>query len=139
MSDYVADNRDWLEPYFRTLQDALGLAHWIIDLCDGWPEGEGAPDEETTGACCCTSESYHRAEIYLGQDDYDPETLRHFLVHELMHCHLRDLMEAARGAAHLLPRMGSVVAMQRLTHEMEQTVDMIATAWLPSLPLPEMP
>lgn len=133
---FVAKHREWLEPYLHTLQDALGLSHWIIDLDDGWPDNKDL-DREYTPACCTMTDSYFRAVIYLSQDTYTPEDLRHYLTHELMHCHLRDLVAAARDATEWLSRIAGAVMFQRIQHEMEQAVDAIATAWIPSLPLPE--
>jgi hypothetical protein len=70
-----------IKPYIRTLADRLGLRDWTITLCD-------EPADSDAWASIKPIEGRKLAELHLCKDWYTlkPETKRHALVHELIHC-----------------------------------------------------
>jgi hypothetical protein len=130
---FTKDNRHWLEPYLRDIQQRMGLSHWRLELKDGWPE-EGS---KTAVACVWRNTNQASADLYFRDPEGDWNQLLASIVHELVHVHTRDWDEATDAAREHLTVPTWTMYNHRLVQEMEQAVDAISWAWAQSLPMPK--
>lgn len=127
-------DRERLKDYIRTLADQMGLYDWALRLGDDPPNIEGAAASNYT--------VYGRQYATIRFDDewfdYEPDELRTYVVHELVHCHTAKMCWAFDNVKDVLGE-GSLyrLANMAFTDAHEMTVDAIATAWAKTLPLPE--
>lgn len=104
---------------------ALNLTHWRIDIAivDGFDDDRGVaacePDDDFNAA---TIKIHENVEMLLEPD----QTLDYIVVHELLHCHLRDLDEVFTSAVGPLGYLASQGYRERWRHEEEQLIDMLA-------------
>lgn len=137
MSEWIADNREWFEPYVRDMADRMGLRDWTVTIADDLPE-ELASVAHTMDAATFLPSSYKTLTLYIKDHPHTADEVRSLVAHELVHALTRDWMEAAQTLeSHVNPIVYDLYSM-RLSHEMEQAVEAIAAAWSPALPLPKM-
>jgi hypothetical protein len=125
------ERRD-LEAYARRVADEMGLRDWEIAV------GEQPCENGNAAAVACTYGRKH-ALIEVGRDfrDDTAEEQRHYIVHELVHCHLEAAdnmveqdLEFALGAH------ADRVFSDGFKRQLEYGIDALATALAPHLPLP---
>jgi hypothetical protein len=120
---------DSLERYVRQLADLCGLRDWKVTLEDD------APDDDALGACFCV---YGRkvANIRLAEHD-TIESLRHTIVHELLHSHLDPVRLPIENIRSTLGEPLYNVTHNSLVDAVEYATDAIASVIAPMLPLPD--
>lgn len=112
--------------YLRVLADCLALRDWSFALLE-----EPAPD--SFAAQIQPLRGRKHAEIRLSAyfSAFPPETQRHCLVHELLHCHLAPCGFVAQDS--LEPSIASAFVVS-----LEYGVDGLADAIAPLMPLPQL-
>lgn len=120
----------WLT-YIRQLADLLSLRDWDVELSRGEPQSSTADAEIRTfygqrGAAISLPVKFF-AQV--------PERQRHFVTHELMHCHVEDVSECMRLYINNNGHMDDLIA-QVYRREEEVLVDTLARVVAPFLPLP---
>lgn len=113
----------WL-PYVRDVADRLRLRDWRIDV------SESSPNDPTASAAIwvCTGRRWaivHFPDRYFGESR---EEQRHSVVHELLHCVTAQYVRAVEG---------KTADDRTLAMLMEYTIDHLADAVAPLLPLPD--
>lgn len=127
------DQKTAVQSYVDQLKDLMALKDWKVRVCDDFCEDDNdAVIQPTTGR--------KDAAIFLHRNFFSepPETQRHTLTHELVHCHLHPISTLVRediagsfgGDAHQ-------IVMNTYRDRTEYAVDGIADGWAPFLPLPE--
>lgn len=120
------------EAYLRVLQPLMGLAHWTIEIALDPPENNAWGD--------VTRLSHAQdAAIRLCEDfgDLTSEQRRETMVHELLHCHLRDLIGTPAMVKQEISLPLWAALGDRMNHAEECIVDALARIIAPFLPLPE--
>lgn len=124
-------NKTQLTNIVRIWQGRLNLDYWDIDLVfDGDTEKLAESDTESPFAQIHTSSQYEIAKIIFRRDwpDWDNYTANRHVVHELMHCHLRDMetyWDVVDGQMH---RDVAAVAMEAYRHWQENAIEKISKA-----------
>jgi hypothetical protein len=122
----VTDSRrQRFAPYLRDLADRMRRRDWTIDLKDG------VPTDPQAAASIHLTYGRKLATIRVSDDflDSTPETQRHYLVHELVHCHI--------DAAWMIAMDSIPQAVESAFKRMaEHAVDSLAETIAPLLPLP---
>lgn len=137
MSEWIAGNRTWFEPYVRDMADRMGLKDWEVEIAEEIPDELGG-FAHTMDAATFLPSSYKNLTLYIKDHPHTPKQVRSLVAHELVHALTRDWMEAAQSLEnHVNPIVYDLYSM-RLSHEMEQAVESIAVAWSAVLPLPVM-
>lgn len=122
-----------LADLLRDYANRLSLRDWETQVDHGEPRREGALAEVELAA-------YRRVARFRVSGTWetlDPDEQRHALAHELLHCHARDLVQAALEGAR--PELGETafrVYAAVIEREHERMVDALAIAVSPVLPLP---
>lgn len=124
-----------LGQYIRDTANTLTLRDWYLTLLDITPENED------TAASVKSIYGRRRAEIKLRRDWWqdDAETLRHHIVHELLHLHHEGMDTVLHG---LKPTLGEAIfnpVYEAFRWQMEMATDAVADAIAPLLPLPVIP
>lgn len=125
--EYFSNQGD-LERYVRQLADLCGLRDWKVTLEDEHP-GDGC-----LGSCECV---YGRkvANIRLAEHDAI-ESLRHTIVHELLHPHLDPIRLPIENIRSTLGDPLYNVTHNGMVDAVEYATDAIASILAPMLPLP---
>lgn len=95
----------FLEPWFRTLQTAMGLDGWYIDWCTDLAR---LPDEQGSGGIYRFI-GQKSAEIYLSEwslGTHSAYELKITVLHELVHCHTQPMWEEHK---HLSRQLGELI------------------------------
>lgn len=125
--------RGELEKYILRVASLMGLKDWDFLLREEPAEGRALAQVETI-----YGQKY--ANIWVGVDfwDRDPDTQRHVIVHELVHCHqaVTTHMIAGSFLAEKLGQSAYEVFASAYEQAAEYTTDAIATAIEPNIPLP---
>lgn len=101
----------------RALARALALSDWELQVV---PQANTRLDGEDLAGCTAQPE-YKRARIYFDLGRIPPEELDQFIIHELMHCHVWELVNLAeRLAATPTEREAIRCAEERLTTVLER-------------------
>ena len=127
----LGGDRDELKYYIRELADLMGLSEWRLTLLD-----DDCPPEN--GADVSITYGQQAAAIRIDGEwaTFTPERLRHFVVHELVHCHVEKMSWAIENVKDALGYIGWNLYHLSIKDAEEQTVDNIAYAWATRLPLP---
>jgi len=129
---FVPFTRAACEAYLAELQRALRLRDWTIEIDWGRPADSGylasvgmIPDRRV-------------AKVWLGEgfEAKPREEQRGTLVHELLHCHLRDVEAAAEHARTVLGAPAGDLLSRVMRNQIELATDAIEAAVSPHLPLP---
>lgn len=118
-------SRQRFAPYLSDLADRMRLKDWKIILSDD------PPDKDEAAAMVNPVYGRKVASVRLSQHflDSDSEAQRHYLVHELLHCHLEPAWMIAMDA---IPHAVEAP----FTRMAEYAVDGIADVLAPLMPLP---
>lgn len=124
-----------LGEYVRWLADKLGLRDWTLVLSK-------TPDEDPTNIASVTPvEGQFRAVIQLSDTfaDREPEDITNTLVHELIHCHHRDMNDLIRlGLPNYLGQTVFGIFGEGFRQAEERSVDALAGAFTDLLHNSEM-
>lgn len=130
-----AEHAHW-QSYFRALADVLGLKDWDVRIRRDKPnQGDGAD--------CLIWYAQKRASIRLNREpfamtgDDAREDQRRMAVHELIHCHVEYADEAVRLAFKESDDPRDALFQEYYKRASELTVECLASAIAPLLPLPE--
>jgi hypothetical protein len=132
-----AEHAHW-QAYTRMIADQLGLKDWDIRISQDRPSNEG------TNGGCLVWYGQRRATIALDRDLIKGRTdelridQRNVVIHELLHCHWELLEESVRLAFKDDDSPRSELFKVYFNRSSELTLDSIATAIAPLLPLPEV-
>lgn len=129
----------WMLRYCMKLKKLLKLSEWNI-IVDPTPCSSDCLGE------CQVTYGQHAAVIYLHKNfrKDKPEDIRATLVHELLHCHMGQITEAAMSALEPLeedPGGKKIVksTINAIEYQTERVIDLISEAIVPMMPLPNMP
>lgn len=133
-----AERVEWGE-YLRESADRLGLRDWTIDLCRTLDDEE--PDDEGNFAMATCAHTYGRrhAVIKLHEKFLErrPDEQRHYIAHELTHCHFAPVWNQTRDdLTTLLGKPADTVFWAAWRQNMEYGVDGVAEQLARLLPLP---
>lgn len=97
------------------------LPHWEI-------EWSVRPIDDDSNAICRWSTNYNEADIHLkpGIDALGVVEVHRIVVHELLHCVLRDLLMSASQTGPVMNSDHRSAYEQRLDHEQEQAIETLA-------------
>lgn len=125
--------RYW-ERYINKLANIMGLRDWEIHAVTE-PIGEG------NIAQCNLVFGQRVAAIALSENFFNqpPQEQRSTITHELIHCHVEQIMRHQKTFEELFPKDLWLAFCWEQHESMEYAVDAIAVAWAQSLPLPENP
>lgn len=129
-------DREALLDYTRWIADEIGLRDWAFEF----PGGE--PDNENWGADVECLPGRKVANIRFRGDcrEWDLDTLRATICHELVHCHLAPLQHQCENDLDgLLGRPSAEVFFNGFRRNLEYAVDAVAEAIAPHMPLIEWP
>lgn len=126
---WVAHNRDWFSSYIGTIADQMGLRDWKIILLDD------APSDDDAGAQNELVYGRKVAKLQFAAPE-SPEELRHWVVHELLHCHAALLSWNANAIQLALSPQTFDVWHGSFEDAAELMIDGVAAAWAEMLPLP---
>lgn len=132
-----AEHDRW-QSYLRLLADMLGLKDWDVRVKRDKPD-------PSCGADCLIWYAQKRASIRLNNEpfaltgDDAREDQRRMAIHELIHCHVEYADEAVRLAFKDSGDPRDALFQEYYKRASEMTVECIATAIAPLLPLPETP
>lgn len=117
--------------YVVELQPLMRLSHWHIEVPDVEPETDAWAD-------VVRLQHAQDAVIRLSDQHFDntPEQQRETIVHELLHCHLRDLIGVPQMIKQEISLPLFAALGDRISHEEECLVDALAQLLAPLLPLP---
>lgn len=117
--------------YTRQIAVAMGLGGWVIEESSE-PASEGclAEIEATYG------QRHAKLSLCKDWEQLSPEEQRDTIVHELLHVHLAHLTQLAHDIVESLDEGASKAAKVALALTEEYTVDAMANAWSPYMPLP---
>lgn len=129
----------WINSYVQILRRKMGLSEWKIDLRDK-PCSSDALGE------CDVIYGQYRATISLNKNyrKEKPESLRNTIVHELLHCHMSPITEAAMSTFEAFEeeahgRKIVQAAINSMEYQTERVIDLIAEVVSPIMPLPKIP
>lgn len=124
---------EWLAGTVRAYADLMALRDWEFQVEHGEPRIAGAIAEIEMP----TGRKVGRIRVSAALDDLEPDEQRHALAHELVHAHLRDLLETVRsGARQEFGGMTLRLFLDVVELEHERVADGLASAICPVLPLP---
>lgn len=126
---WVAPNREWFSDYIGTIADQMGLQDWKIILMDE------APKDDDAGAVSNVVYGRKVVKLWFSTPE-SPEELRHWVVHELLHCHAALLDWNANSIKRALSDQVFDVWRGGFEDATELMIDAIATAWAEMFPLP---
>lgn len=128
-------DREYIGHYMRFLADKMGLRDWYLEFSHGMPADF---DQADARACCAISEPYMRATIAVddGWEEWGESEFRWIMVHELLHCHLSQLIHTVRCASAPLGELIHGTMMEAAEHALERSIDNMAYNWALHLPLP---
>lgn len=117
--------------YTRQIAVSMGLGGWVIEeSADPASEGCLAEIEATYG------QRHAKLSLCKDWDELPVEEQRDTIVHELLHVHLAHLTQLAHDIVESLDEGASKASKAALTLTEEYTVDAMASAWAPYMPLP---
>jgi hypothetical protein len=98
----------------KRLAKQLDLDHWHFELI--------MEDSVSAGAASCEAKpEYFTAKISINLAKVSPEEMHGYLVHELLHCHVWEVVNLAEKLASTPTEMEAIrVAEERLTSRMER-------------------
>lgn len=129
---WVANNREWFPDYVGTLADRMGLQDWRIIVMPDPPPGDVDGDG---GALSVVIYGRKVVKLWFATPD-SPEELRHWVVHELLHCHAALLDWNANSIKRALSDQVFHVWRGGFEDATELMIDGIAMAWAEMVPLP---
>jgi hypothetical protein len=117
-----------LKRVLRVWLKRMKLQHWQFTLGDEEPS---APTDEAEVVMCA---NYDAATLRLRDSwrDWDADTLNEVILHELVHCTLKDFQFAAMSVSDKLGAEAKEMYLGRLTHELEHTTDTLTMIMLKS-------
>ena len=124
--------------YLWQLRDEMWLTRWNIDVLVTEYPGES----HTTHASIIPTNARHQAdiEIAVGIAETGGPTLRHVLVHELLHLYHRDSADQVRlGLIKELATSAYELFWELYRQSIELMIDDMANAWSETLSLPDWP
>lgn len=127
-------NSSDLKAYIQVLQSQMGLTDWQVEL-----DTDATPDNNDAVAAIAFVFGRRLAHLTVSPGFYhtSAEQQRHYLVHELVHCHEAGVLEwLDRGLPELLGGLAFKAVEPLLRYLFERLTDDIALAWAPMLPLP---
>lgn len=126
-------DRKALGRYIRAVADEMGLRDWNLHLLN-----EPADDDCNAQACIIYGRKRASIRVCEGFRDFEPERIRHSVVHELIHCHtaaMDNLVEHDLDEHLGIPTAAIFHAGYR--RHAEYAVDGLADALAPHMPLIE--
>jgi len=125
-------NRGELRYYIRHLADLMHLRDWRLTL------SHDPPDDQEAAAQCNVTHGSKRAVIRVATDwpSWTPADARHYMTHELLHCHLAATTWAIFNAKHVVSQGMMDMLSDGHLDALEVGIDGIALAWAETLPLP---
>ena len=126
---WVEQNRHWFEKYVREVANQMGLRDWKIVIDDEPPEDEDA------GAFNFVIYGRKVARLRFSTPE-SPEELRHWVTHELLHCHAALLGWNAQSIEPALSSQEYRIWHGGFHDAVELMIDGVAMAWAEFLPLP---
>lgn len=128
----------WINSYVQILRRKMGLSEWKIVL------HEKPCSSDSLGECDVIYGQY-RATISLNKDyrKEKPESLRNTIVHELLHCHMSPITEAAMTTFEPFeeePHGRKIIqaAINSMEYQTERVIDLLAELVSPMMPLPKI-
>jgi hypothetical protein len=125
---------DYWQRYVRDLADRMRLRDWHITVTTD------PPDKENAAAQVVCTYGRKIAELRLSKEwaGYTPTEQRHYMTHELVHCHLdvpwAMVIDDMKG---VIGNQAHEVLVWPFARAMEYAVDGLAEVIAPSMPLPE--
>lgn len=126
-------DRGPLGSYLRWMADQAGLRDWWIDFAHDDPPGGGG-----FGGQCEAVYGQKRATIWIRSDwpTWDEEELRHTVLHELLHCHMKATQVALEPLVDIMGNLGASIIASNHHHALELAIDGISHEWSRQLPTP---
>ncbi len=127
----VSKTKPLLNRYVGQLADLMGLSEWRLRLGDD-------DADQGNGADVSVIYGMQSATIRFDPEwpDWEPEQLRHYTAHELIHCHTERIDWAVQNIKDGLGHIGWNIFSLSFKDAEEQAIDNIAWAWAQTLPLP---
>ena len=129
----------WINSYVQIVKRKMNLVEWKIDL-----EPKPCPSD-ALGECDIVY-GQHVATISLNKNykKDKPEVLRNTIVHELLHCYMSPVTEAASQVmepfeSDVHGRKIIQATINATEYQIERVIDRLAEIISPSMPLPKMP
>lgn len=129
----------WINSYVQIVRRKMNLTEWKIDLAK-----KPCPSD-SLGECDIVY-GQHIATISLnkGYKKEKPDVLRNTVVHELLHCYLAPVTEAASQVMEpfeedIHGRKIVQATANAIEYQIERVIDRLAEIISPSMPLPKMP
>ena len=129
----------WINSYVQILRRKMNLGEWKITLY------KKPCANDTLGECDITY-GQHIATISLHKDykKDKPDNLRNTIVHELLHCYLSPITEAANTALEpfeddIHGRKIIQSSINSMEYQTERVIDRLSYIIAPTMPLPKMP
>jgi hypothetical protein len=125
-------------------QDRLGLQNWDIRVVWGDEAAEfwsDVADKEDKHACCWRAKSYDRAKIYFNpeHEKWEQREAAVNVVHELLHCVLRDIEFVIDQFDGLLLRDVDRVITDTFQHHVEGAVERLANRFVDLMAVEDAP
>ena len=127
-------DRERFTYYIRDLADRVGLKDWRLVLLDEMPANADRAAE------CHPVYGRRFAQLRFSDDwaTNDPDQLRRYVVHELLHCHFEPLDWVVNNTQPGLGNHAFDIVHAAFVDALEVCLDAIATEWAETLPLPVM-
>lgn len=128
----LSGSRDELGKYIRRLADLMGLRDWRLTL------SHEPPDDQDAAAQCNVTHGSKRAVIRVASDwpSWTQEDARHYMTHELLHCHMAPTTWAVFNAKHVVSEGMMDMLSDGHLDALEVGIDGIALAWAETMPMP---
>lgn len=118
--------------YVEHMASLLGLRDWRITL-----EREPSEDDCAASIACIYGRKAANIRLMSEWETYGNDRKRQTVIHELLHCHTRDMQDTAESTIGLLGSPAYSIFSSRHEQSLELCVDGIAEAIAPFFPLPE--
>lgn len=129
----------WINSYVQIVRRRMNLTEWRIDL------NKKPCPSDSLGECDIVY-GQHIATISLNKNykKDKPEILRNTIVHELLHCYLAPVTEAASQVMEpfeddIHGRKIVQATTNAMEYQIERVIDRLSEIISPSMPLPKMP
>lgn len=129
----------WINSYVQILRRKMNLGEWRIDL------HEKPCPNDSLGECDIVY-GQHLATIALNKNykKEKPEILRNTIVHELLHCYMSPITEAAAQAMEPFEedvhgRKIIQATINVMEYQTERVIDRLSEIISPTMPLPKIP
>lgn len=137
-------DKSQLDAYIRHIADIMGLRDWTIriDIKNDVTADNHQSAEDGTSSYSASSQVLHGRQFVIlsldaGWSEWDADTLRQTVAHELVHAHTAKMLYAFYNVRNVIGGGALFDVLDSAYDDAHEiTVDAIAVAWAETLPLP---